>query len=188
MKNRTRTRTALFYLCVSAMCTALIAVCSFFVVPVGNLKYTLQLAAVLFVSGILPPAFSCGSCAAYILLGVVGAPVFAGFTSGIGTITGPTGGFIIGFLPAVFCASLMLKLIKKRTFLKTVGVFSLATLIVYIVGTVGFYMYIPQKGLLYALTTAVFPYLPADAVKILLAAFLSEKMAPVIGNLTKSAE
>lgn len=40
----------------------------------------------------------------YILLGVLGIPVFAGFTSGAGVIAGPTGGFIAGYIMcAVIC-------------------------------------------------------------------------------------
>lgn len=40
----------------------------------------------------------------YILLGVLGIPVFAGFTSGAGIIAGPTGGFIVGYvICAVIC-------------------------------------------------------------------------------------
>ena len=34
----------------------------------------------------------------YILLGVVGLPVFSGFRGGIGALLGPTGGYLLGFL------------------------------------------------------------------------------------------
>jgi biotin transport system substrate-specific component len=35
---------------------------------------------------------------AYLLLGLVGLPVFAGGTSGLVALSGPTGGFLVGFL------------------------------------------------------------------------------------------
>ncbi|MCL2493626.1 MAG: biotin transporter BioY, partial [Clostridiales bacterium] len=58
----------------------------------------------------LLPVFICGgalgakrgavSMVIYILLGAVGAPVFVGFSGGVGALAGPTGGYILGYLPA----------------------------------------------------------------------------------------
>lgn len=171
----TNMRKRLFCLASAALCTALIAVCSYISIPVGNLYFTLQLAAVLFTAGFLPPAWAIGSVASYVLLGLIGVPVFAGFKSGFGAIAGPTGGFILGFLPAVAFAAPALYFLKKRIsrrFLLYTAVFAGATLIVYICGTAGLCIYMPDKGLSFALTTAVLPYTGFDLVKILVAAFL----------------
>ena len=181
-------RTTLFYLCASALCTALIAVCSFISIPVGYLKITLQLLAVLLSAGLLPPVWSVGTVAAYILLGVVGVPVFAGFSSGVGTLAGPTGGYIVGFLPAALCASLLLRFTGKRSFLKTLGAFAASTLLCYLCGVVGFCIYMPEKGVLYALTATLLPYVGFDAVKIAAAAFLTQKLYPRVSSFAQGAD
>jgi len=38
------------------------------------------------------------SCGIYLLIGLVGIPVFSGFTGGAGKLLGPTGGYLIGYL------------------------------------------------------------------------------------------
>ena len=50
----------------------------------------------------------------YVLLGVVGLPVFSGAKSGIGTILSPTGGFIIGFVLAAFFVSLLKGVLGRK--------------------------------------------------------------------------
>lgn len=57
------------------------------------------------------------SIVVYILLGAVGAPVFAGFKGGLGVLTGMTGGYIVGFLFSGFVFWLVTALMKRKTFL-----------------------------------------------------------------------
>lgn len=177
-------RTSLFYLTAAALCTALIAVCSYVSIPVGNLKFTLQLLAVLFTAGVLPSLYAILSVAVYVTLGLVGVPVYAGFTAGVGAIAGPTGGFILGFLPACAAAAFALRLLRRKEtrflYLIYAAVFVGATLIVYVCGAVGFLIYMPEKGLSYVLTAAILPYTGFDLLKILLAAFLSLRLQPVL--------
>src|SRR5690625_3676871 len=45
----------------------------------------------------------------YIIIGAVGIPVYAHLTSGLGVVVGPTGGFLIGFIPTVFIIGLYLE-------------------------------------------------------------------------------
>ena len=106
----------LFPLTMTALGTALIAVCAFITLTFGDLKFTLQLFAVLLISGLFPPVYAFASILAYLLLGALGVPVFAGFQGGIGALFGPTGGFLLGFLPSFLLISLPLKALKKPKF------------------------------------------------------------------------
>ena len=72
----------LFPLTMTALGTALIAVCAFITLTFGDLKFTLQLFAVILISGLFPPVYAFASILAYLLLGALGVPVFAGFQGG----------------------------------------------------------------------------------------------------------
>ncbi len=80
-----------------ALCTALICVSAQLAIPLPiGVPFTLQVLMVMLTALILKPLYSVISLLLYVLLGVVGLPVFSGAKSGIGTILSPTGGFIIG--------------------------------------------------------------------------------------------
>jgi len=84
----------------SAVFTALIAASSFFTIPVGPVPIVLTTLFIV-LSGMLGgPWIGLSSVATYIILGIIGLPVFAGGTAGIAKLMGPTGGFLIGYLIA----------------------------------------------------------------------------------------
>src|ERR687883_659666 len=76
-----------------------VAVAAQFAVPVpfSPVPMTLQPLAVLAVGGVLGAAGGAAALAAYLALGMLGAPVFAGGASGIAHLIGPTGGYLLAF-------------------------------------------------------------------------------------------
>jgi biotin transport system substrate-specific component len=71
-------------------------------VPFFPVPLTMQTLAVLLIGGMLGPALGVSAVAGYLALGAAGAPVFHGGLGGVLVLAGPTGGYLIGFLPAVF--------------------------------------------------------------------------------------
>ena len=67
-------------------------------VPLEPVPLTFQTVAILLVALVLPMQYALFSVVLYIGLGVTGVPVFSNGRSGMDVITGPTGGFIIGFI------------------------------------------------------------------------------------------
>lgn len=80
-----------------AIFAVIIAVCSWISVPMV-VPFTLQTFGVFCAVGLLGGKRGTLSVLIYVLLGAVGVPVFAGFSSGIGTLFGVTGGYIMGFI------------------------------------------------------------------------------------------
>jgi len=79
--------------------TALIAGGAFVSIPIGSVPFTLQVLFVLLAGMLLGPRLAALSVVAYLALGLV-APVYAGGTSGLGVLLGPTGGYLWGFVLA----------------------------------------------------------------------------------------
>lgn len=72
-------------------------------IPIGSVPFTLQVLFVLLAGMVLGPRLGALCVAAYLILGLI-APVYAGGTSGLGVLFGPTGGYLWGFVPAAVLA------------------------------------------------------------------------------------
>lgn len=63
----------------------------------------------------------------YCILGAIGLPVFSEMKGGLNTVVGPTGGYIIGFIPTAFLIGLILEkvgfTVTKAMIANTVGMF-----------------------------------------------------------------
>ena len=78
-----------------ALFAALLAVCAWLVIPIGDVPFTLQTFGVFAALGLLGGKRGTIAIAVYLLLGAVGAPVFAGFKGGPGALFGATGGCLL---------------------------------------------------------------------------------------------
>ncbi len=103
----------------------------------------------------------------YLLLGLVGLPVFSGFTGGLGKLAGPTGGYLIGFIFLALIAGLFVDKFPKNRILAVVGML-IGMAITYIFGTEWLAIQL-KMSFVAALSVGVIPYLAGDAVKIIIA-------------------
>lgn len=163
-----------------AMMAALIAVCSWISIPVGEIPITLQTFAVFVAVGLLGMKRGLLSVVVYILLGAVGVPVFAGFKGGIGALFGTTGGYIVGFLFLALIAGLILDKFGKKVYVMIIAL-ALGLLVCYAFGTAWF-MVIYMKntgpvGLMTVLGWCVFPYIIPDLVKMALAIAITKAVS-----------
>lgn len=110
----------------------------------------------------------------YLLIGLVGLPVFSGFTSGPAKLFGPTGGYLIGFLPmAIICGIFIDKFIDKW-YMCLIGMI-LGTIVVYAIGT-AWLAYEAGMSMNAALAAGVIPFIPGDLAKIVLAMLIGPKL------------
>lgn len=160
------------------LAVALIAVCSWISIPT-EIPFTLQTFAVFAVVGLLGLYRGTIAVLVYILLGAVGAPVFAGFQGGLGALLGTTGGYIIGFFfTALITGGIM------KAFGKSIPVMFIAMVLglaaCYVFGTVWFiYVYTNTKSavsIATALSWCVIPFIVPDLCKIALAIVLEKRV------------
>ena len=89
-----------------ALGVAVVTVCAWISIPVGDVPFTLQTLAVAAIGGIIGWKKGLLTILIYILLGLIVVPVFAGFKSGVPALMGATGGYIFGFAFAVVISGL----------------------------------------------------------------------------------
>ena len=163
-----------------AMFTAMIAVCAWISIPLpGGVSVTLQTFAVFLAVGTLGLKRGTLSVIVYVLLGAVGVPVFSLFKGGLAVLVGQTGGYIFGFvLSALVCGAICLAA-KNRIWVLIVGMVA-GLLVCYAVGTAWFYyIYTRDTGAVSVMTVlgwCVFPFIIPDAVKIVLAAIITNRV------------
>lgn len=170
----------------------LTAICSLITIPLGFTPVPVNLAtlAVFLAGGILGKKYGTLSILVYILIGTAGLPVFAGFRGGPGVLTGPTGGYILGYAAAAFITGYIIEKLSERYHLSsavsgkvtakfTIFAVSMVTGLAacYFLGTV-FFMLNTGTGLIPALVSCVIPFLPGDAVKIAAGVILTERLRP----------
>ena len=165
-----------------ALGAVLIAVCSWISIPT-TVPFTMQTFAMFFVLSILGGKRGTTAIFVYVLLGAVGVPVFANFTSGIGILLGNTGGYILGFLFIGLIYWLMVHFLGKKLWVEIFAmVIGLA--VCYAFGTAWFlFVYTRANGavgLTMVLSWCVIPFILPDLVKLGLALTLSRRLAPVL--------
>ncbi|MCR5655698.1 MAG: biotin transporter BioY [Lachnospiraceae bacterium] len=159
------------------MFVAIMAVCSWISVPT-TVPFTLQTFAV--VCAVLMLGFARGTVAVivYILLGLVGVPVFAGFTGGLGKLAGPTGGYIVGFIFTALITGAITAKFGKKIYVEIIAAV-LGLAVCYVFGTVWF-MILGSYDLPTALAYCVIPFLLPEVVKIALAILVDKSVSRVI--------
>ena len=159
----------------AAMMTAVTAVCAWISVP-ANVPFTLQTFAVFAAVLILGARGSLLSITAYLLLGAVGVPVFAGFKGGTGILLGNTGGYLIGF---IFIPLICLGVEKLfgRKLIFTIPALIIGLFVCYTFGTAWF-IHVSTKAVTVrqALKWCVIPFIIPDIAKLALAAVLSVRV------------
>lgn len=110
----------------------------------------------------------------YLLLGLVGLPVFSGFSGGVAKLAGPTGGYLIGFIFIAIVSGWVIDRFPGKLVLHALGL-AVGTAVCYAFGTVWL---AKQLGMtvVAGLGVGVIPYLPGDAAKIFLALVVGPKL------------
>jgi Uncharacterized conserved protein len=162
------------HLGLTALFTALIAVFAQIQIPLPMVPLSLCTLAIYLAALLLPYPYGFLSVLCYILLGLCGLPVFAGFQGGAAVLFSKTGGYIIGY-------AIMALIIKKgsasvwRLSLSCV----LGTFVLYLFGSLWF-MHLTGMGLGLTLSYCVLPFIPGDLIKIILAVILQKRLSPVL--------
>jgi biotin transport system substrate-specific component len=156
----------------SAAFIGLIALGSWISIPFFPVPFTLQTLFVLLAGAVMKRS-AVIPVGVYLILGVFGLPLFHNGLSGIGVLLGPTGGYLVGFVPAALVTGLVYE--KNSTWIRICGLCA-SILIVYACG-IAWLCWSAGMGFVPALFIGMVPFLPADPLKIGAAYVIAERFS-----------
>lgn len=176
MTAKTRTLTLVY----TALLAALTAVLAQIAIPLPSMvPISLSTLGGYLAAGLLSWKAAAVSQLVYVLIGAVGVPVFANFHGGLGVVMGPTGGYLIGYIISALVAGLIISKTNEKFYWYIIAMLA-GTFFCYLFGTIWYMVVMSQTNIAAALMSCVVPFLPGDAVKIILASLLALKLRPIL--------
>lgn len=170
MKNKNAVKSNVL----TALFAAVTAVLAQIQLPIGPVPFNLALFGMFLAGMLLPPARAAASALVYLLLGLVGLPVFAGFQGGPAALLGSTGGYLVGYVFVALATSAARRR-SDRLPIVAAGM-ALGVAVCYAFGTAWF-MALSGASLSAALGWCVLPFLLPDACKGALAYAVGRMLA-----------
>jgi biotin transport system substrate-specific component len=162
----------------ASLFAALTAAGAYLAIPVGPVPIVFQNMFVFLAGLLLGSRWGTACVAVYLLAGIVGLPVFAGGTGGVGRIFGPTGGFLLGYLPVVY----LVGRIAERwpaSMPRDAAAMAAGAVLLYACG-VPWLAFVTGMPFHKALALGVLPFLPGDLLKIAAAAVVAKSLRPML--------
>ena len=161
-----------------SLLATLICVSGYLIIPLpfSPVPATVQSLAVMLTGSLLSPLHAFVTLLLFILLGTIGLPVFAGGSSGIGVLFGPTGGYLAGFV----LGAVVISIVKgRKPDLLRYGLANLlgGLLVVYALGIL-WLSQMTGMTLNNAFMVGAVPFLAGDVIKVFLAATIAWKTVP----------
>lgn len=166
-----------------AVAVAFLTVCAWIAIPLGEVPITLQTFAIFMIASLLGTKCALITLTVYLLTGIVGLPVFAGMTGGLGRIIGPTGGYLLGFFFTILSISTTIKRFGRKPAILGIAAI-LGMILCYTFGTIWFCVLyaggLNSAGIFTALIKCVIPYLIPDILKLICATWTVKRLAPLL--------
>lgn len=163
----------------TALSACLICVCAWISIPIAGVPMTLQTLGVAFCGYLLGARIGTAATALYLTLGAIGLPIFAGFGGSIALLVGPTGGFLVGFLPLAFLIGIAS---KRKKLTSELALAFLGLFICHLLGVLWF-AYVSGISAPKAFLLSSLPYIVKDILSLILARFLFLKIRKRAANL-----
>ena len=159
-----------------------LAICAQLKVPFYPVPITMQTLAVMLIGFTYGARLGSSTVLVYLSLGAIGAPVFAG-GAGLAYMSGPTGGYLFGFLVAVYIIGYVTEKGYGRTFISTLLLALLGTIVFYVFGVAWLTTIL---GFEKAIKFGLIPFLYGDVLKMFLLAFSVPATWKLVLKLSKS--
>ena len=148
----------------ASMLGAATAAGAYIIVPVPPVPITLQTLFMALAAVLLGARLGALSQVVYVLLGLIGLPVFAGGKAGLGVLLGPTGGYLVGFVAGAYVTGFLIDRMTRPGALRIALAVAIGYLVVYVPGVIQLSL-VADLSMLQAITVGALPFLVGDALK-----------------------
>ena len=153
-----------------------------FTVPFSPVPITGQTFAIVLTGALLGSRRGALAVIVYLLEGISGLPVFAQAQFGLVHLFGPTGGYLVGFIPAAFISGLLAEFGWGRNIYSAIGMMTISTIVIFVFGLSWLKIWFGTNNVL---ELGFYPYLTGAVIKIMLAAILFRLGWRIIGKYGK---
>lgn len=167
-------------LILASIFAALMVVGAFIKIPnpfMPTVMITFQLFFCVFAGLLLKPVYALASQLIYVMIGLIGVPVFSG-GGGFDYVVRPTFGFLLGFVLTAYLIALMVKVVDEVTIPKILLIAICGAVLDYAIGIL--YMYIITGASVISLTIGMVPYMIKDLVLVIIAALTAASVIPAL--------
>lgn len=165
---------------------ALLIVSTYISIPLSDISLTLQVLVVLLLALILPFIDAEIIIIIYILMGLIGIPVFSNFSGGIAKIFTPSFGFIISFIFVPIIIKLLSIMKIKNDIFKTFIISFITLVFIYIIGIL--YLFIIRSvyeiNIMSFIIVSFLPLFPFDIIKVVIVSFITKKLKPILERIS----
>ena len=176
-----------------AMFAALAAIGAFIRVPFPMLSFTLQILFTTMAGLLLGGELGALSVGVYILLGLIGLPIFTG-GGGPAYVLQPSFGYLLGMIAGAFVTGKLTQTKDgKPSFLRIILACYAGLLVIYLIGVP--YLYLVCRfhlektiGADVLLTNYFLVFMPTDSIKMVIAAMIGHRLIPVLRKSAKKPE
>lgn len=162
----------------------LMVVCSWISIP-SLIPFTMQTFAIFLILLLLGGKKSMIIIIVYIILGLIGIPVFSNFRGGIAVLFGATGGYIVGFIFQCLVYSAVTKILGEKIYIKIIALI-LGLITCYIIGSFWYINIYNMNNIdtakftfMMAFSIFVVPYIIPDILKMLLAIYIYKRLKSI---------
>ena len=167
-----------------SLMAGLMATGAFIHVPIGPVPIVLTNLFVLLAGLLLGARWGAASAALYLLVGAIGLPVFYGGKGGLAHLSGPTGGYLFGFILSAWITGFISGHFRQSLAGRVIAVLA-GSLIIYAPG-VFWLKVITHMTWNKAWMLGMVPFLPGDALKAAAAVIIWRSVGPILDRKTSS--
>ena len=169
----------ILYMAIFASLTAVFSLISV-PLPFTPVPINLAIISVFLSGGLLGFKLGLISQLIYVILRIIGTPIFSSTFSGMGLIYSPTGGYIISYIICAGIIGLIIEKSKPKIFIYFLSML-VGLIICYTFGTLWFII-ITKSNLINAIILCISPFIIGDILKIIITTSLLWKLKPLVNN------
>lgn len=157
-----------------ALMTSVLCILAPFSIPIGPIPLSLATFVIYIIAYVLGSKRGTAAVLLYLLIGIIGVPVFSNYGAGLQKVVGPTGGYLVSYILLVAITGFLCEK-TKCAYIPSILAMVLSTLLLYLIGS-AWLAYSNHMTFSAAIAAGMLPFIPGDIIKIAIASILGKQL------------